>query len=127
MSGLVVAAVLVAGALGALARYGVGILFANRTGFPWAVFIVNVLGSAIGGWMLALQLTESVEPRLALVVLTGLCGGLTTFSTWSVETIQLALEGKYTTAVKNVVVGIIAGLSVATITCVITIWVLASR
>jgi CrcB protein len=127
MIGLVIVAVLVAGALGALARYGVGILFADRTGFPWAVFIVNSVGSAIGGWMLALQLTGSVDTRLALVVLTGLCGGLTTFSTWSVETIQLALEGKPLVAVRSVALGIVAGLASAITAFTFTLWLLPGQ
>jgi CrcB protein len=126
MMGLVIPAVLIAGSLGALARYGVGLLFADRTGFPWAVVIVNVVGSAIGGWMLALQLTDSVDPGLALVVLTGLCGGLTTFSTWSVETVQLALEGKVRTAAQNILVGVIAGLAAAGLSFFLTIWLLTA-
>jgi CrcB protein len=109
----VVLAVLGAGAVGAVARYLVGLAFARSGGLPWAVLIVNTVGSAIAGWMLALTVTASVDPNLALVVLTGLCGGLTTFSTWSVETIQLALEGKRANAVANIVVTLIAGILAA--------------
>jgi CrcB protein len=74
---------------------------------PWGVLVVNVVGSAIGG--VALGLTSG-DARL--IVLGGLCGGLTTFSTLSVETIQLVRDGKMPTALgsmaANLVLGIIA-------------------
>ena len=113
MTPVIALAVLGAGAVGAVARYLVGLVFARSGGLPWAVLIVNTLGSAIAGWMLALSVTASVDPSLALVVLTGLCGGLTTFSTWSVDTIQLAQGGKPTQALGNIVVTLVAGLFAA--------------
>ena len=105
--------VIVAGALGALARYGVGLVFGTRGGLPWSVLVVNTVGSAIAGWMIALTVTGAVGPGVALVILTGLCGGLTTFSTWSVETIQLALEGKLAVAALNIALNLAAGLCAA--------------
>ena len=92
------------GALGALARYGVNIgsvqLFGH--GFPWATLIVNILGSFLMGVvveLLALRLSVSPEVRVFLV--TGVLGGFTTFSAYSLDIANMlerkdvALAGLY--------------------------------
>jgi CrcB protein len=116
-----VIAAVVAGAVGALARYGVTRFVAARLPadrLSRAVLIVNVTGSVIAGVMLA------IPGDLQYVVVGGFCGGLTTFSTWSVETIQLMLEGKSQAAVGNVVVNLAAGIIGAVLAFVVTGFVL---
>jgi len=109
----VAAAVIVAGAVGALVRFGVARLFAPRTVFPWAVLVVNVVGSALGGAVLALATRGSVSADIRLVIATGLCGGLTTFSTLSVETIQLMQDGRWRTAVASIAANFALGIGCA--------------
>ena len=58
--------------------------------FPWGTFTVNVLGSLVLGFLLGLD----TAPDLLLVLGTGFCGGFTTFSTFSFETVVLAGEGR---------------------------------
>ena len=111
MSAGVVIAVLVAGGLGALARYGVSLAFAGRSTFPHAVLVVNALGSALAGMLLAV--VGYVSNDVFLILITGLCGGLPTFSTWSVETIQLATEGRMRAALLNVGLNLVLGIAVA--------------
>ena len=113
MSAGVVAAVIVAGAVGAVIRYLVSRAFAARTGFPWAVLVVNAMGAAIGGALLGLAERGALGADLRLVLLTGLCGGLTTFSTLSVETVQLAMSGRARVAVTSVLSNLILGCVVA--------------
>jgi CrcB protein len=122
-AGLVIG-VLVAGVVGALLRYGTSLAFArtrrrlgpaSRRRFPSAVLVVNVVGSAIGGVLLALAARSDISADLCLILLTGLCGGLTTFSTWSVESIQLALEGRGRGAVMNVGLNLVLGGAAATL------------
>jgi len=72
------------------------------------VLVVNVVGSAIGGVLLA-----TTSGDLRLVLLTGFCGGLTTFSTFSVETVQLVLDGKSRVAVLSVVANLVLGIGAA--------------
>jgi CrcB protein len=79
------------------------------------VLVVNVVGSAIGGVLLALAARSDISAELCLILLTGLCGGLTTFSTWSVESIQLALEGRARGAVMNVGLNLVLGGAAATL------------
>ena len=93
-------ALLVAGALGAVLRYG-----ATTVSPRWGVLAVNIVGSLIGGIALA-----SLEGDAQLVLLTGFCGGLTTFSTFSVETVQAVLDGR----VRNAALSVLANLALGT-------------
>ncbi|MDQ1572860.1 MAG: fluoride exporter [Actinomycetota bacterium] len=108
---------LVAAACGGVAsvvRYLVTLAFGGRGVLPWAVFTVNVVGSAIGGVSMGLATTGIVSTSLQLVLIGGVAGGLTTFSTWSTESVQLILAGKWRTAGTNVVLNLIVGLAAAT-------------
>ena len=113
MNPAVAAAVIVAGAVGALIRFGVARLFAPRTMFPWAVLVVNTVGSALGGAVLALAIRGNVSADIRLIIVTGLCGGLTTFSTLSVETIQLAQDGRWRTALASIAANLAIGIGCA--------------
>jgi len=110
---LIAAATIGTGAVAALLRYLVSRAFASRPGFPWAVLIVNVVGSAIGGAVLGLATVADVDPGLRLILLTGLCGGLTTFSTFSVETVQYVMEGKWRVAAASVGANLVLGVGAA--------------
>ena len=80
-------------------------------GFPWATFIVNVTGAFILGVVTTLMLerwppTRYVRPLIGI----GFCGGLTTFSTWMVETVQLIDTHHTTTAIIDVAATLFGGL-----------------
>ncbi len=80
-------AVFVGGGLGAVARFAVGrALPVPDAGFPWPTFAINVAGSALLGVLVALC---KDRPTLLLFLGTGVCGGFTTFSAFSVETVRL--------------------------------------
>ncbi len=96
--------VLLAGVAGALVRFVV----VRSLHAPLAVLTVNVVGSLLGGLLVA-----STAGDLRLIVLTGFCGGLTTFSTLSVETIQFALDGKFRVAVLSVLANLVLGVGAA--------------
>ncbi len=102
--------VAVGGGLGAAARFMVDgeIRTRHNGGFPWGTFVVNVTGSFLIGLfaMLFFTLTDLGVPsstarllQLALVV--GLCGGYTTFSTSTVESVRLAQSGRMRLALAN--------------------------
>ncbi len=82
----------VAGGAGAAVRYGITAAGARIAAhFPWGVLVANVLGSALGGMLVALiPAGDALGEGARLVLLTGFCGGLTTFSTFAVDTVQLA-------------------------------------
>jgi CrcB protein len=108
-------AILSGGALGALARAGLAELFPAHAGqWPWGTFIANQLGALLLGW-LSTELAEVVVPtRLWRPLLgTGLCGALTTFSAFQVETIQIARHDRPGLAAAYAVVSIAVGMACA--------------
>ncbi len=120
MNPVVVLTALAAGALGAVARYVVSVAAVRRAAargvaapFPWAVLIVNVVGSAVGGAVLGLAQTGGVTADVRLILLSGFCGGLTTFSTFGVETVQLVIDGRARLAVASVVSNVVVGVAAA--------------
>jgi CrcB protein len=112
----IIAAVL-AGAVAAVVRW----LLSRNIAAPWAVLVVNVLGSAIGGAVLGLAQRGELSSDIRLIVLGGLCGGLTTFSTWSVETIQLVLDRKWRIAALSVAANLVLGIGAAALAYAITV------
>lgn len=125
MSPLVVVVTLVAGGLAAVLRYGLSVLLSRVSkaeNFPWTVLLVNIVGSGLGGIVLGLAHASAASPEVQLVILTGVCGGLTTFSTFSVETIQLVTRGHWRSAVGSVALNLVAGLGA----CVLGYFVAAS-
>ncbi len=111
---LIVAAVLGAGAIGALLRYSISRALPVRPGhLPVGILIVNVAGSALAGALIGLAERAALDGDLRVILITGFCGGLTTFSTWSVETIELLNGGRWRAAVLNVVVTIAFALAAA--------------
>lgn len=110
MTVALVVTVLACGAGAALVRYLVALWFAPDDRFPWAVLVVNVIGSALGGIVLAMG--AALPQDAQVILLTGVAGGLTTFSTFSVETVQLVLDGRARSAALSVGVNLGAGLAV---------------
>ena len=106
------AAVFVGGALGTLARAGLETLAVPDPGrWPWPTFTVNIVGAFLLGYF-ATRLLERlpVSSYRRPLLGTGLCGGLTTFSTMQVETIKMLEHHHYGLAVGYTVASIAAGL-----------------
>lgn len=106
MTPWLVAAVAAGGAFGALARYLVTVALAGRgRRAPGPVVVVNLVGSLISG----VAIGAITDPTLLVVIVSGVCGGLTTFSTLSVETVQLVVDGRARRAVSGMLVNLFAG------------------
>jgi CrcB protein len=106
------AAVFVGGAIGTLARAGLETLAAPAPGhWPWPTFIVNIVGAFLLGYFVTRLLERLPTSSYRRPLLgTGLCGGLTTFSTMQVETIKMLEHHDYGLAVGYTVASIAAGL-----------------
>jgi fluoride exporter len=107
-----VAAVFIGGALGTLVRASLSHVLAVPPGhWPWATFIVNIVGAALLGYFTTrlLERLPSSGYRRPLLG-TGLCGGLTTFSTMQVETVAMLEHGHYVLAAGYTVASIGLGL-----------------
>lgn len=108
-------AIAAGGALGTMARYGVGrAVVVSPTGFPWATFTVNLVGSFILGALVTLVTerwppTRFVRPFGAI----GFCGGFTTFSTLMVEVARRTQDGRAGVAALYLAVSLVAGTALA--------------
>lgn len=99
------------GAIGAAARYGVAVwLSASMATFPWHTLAVNLIGSFLIGLALPALLNR---PAAQLLVVTGLIGGFTTFSAFSLETLSLMQAGRPGAALLYVVASVLGGLLLA--------------
>jgi CrcB protein len=109
----VLLAIAAGGALGSLARYGVGELVTwPGRGFPWATFMENVSGSlALGGLMVLLLEVWPPHRHLRPFLGVGLLGGYTTFSTYMLETRELLAGGQPAVAMTYLAGSLIAGLA----------------
>jgi fluoride exporter len=81
--------------------------------FPWGTFAVNVVGSFVLGFLYAGGIAHAVSPRLMILLGTGFCGALTTYSTFGFETVRLIQQRSRFYAVMNVAASIVAGLGSA--------------
>jgi fluoride exporter len=118
------AAVLAGGAVGAIARAILAEEVPHRPGaWPWATFVVNLLGALILGWLLT-RLAERTAPTRywRFLIGTGFCGALTTFSTFQIETFELARGGHVLLAVGYPLVSIVAGMALATAGVMLARW-----
>jgi CrcB protein len=102
-------AIFLGGALGALLRAGLTEALADPgVGWPWATFIVNVVGAALlGYWFTTLPHSQYRRPLLT----TGFCGALTTFSTVQVELLEMIEAGRVPLAMLYLGVSVLAGLA----------------
>ena len=83
------------GALGSVLRYFLSLVIPKAAGFPWPTFVANVLGCLCIGIFSGLFLKcGTLSPNLKLFLVTGFCGGFTTFSTFANENLALLQSGK---------------------------------
>lgn len=107
------------GALGTLARYWLSGVIANAVGqtFPWGTIIVNVTGSFVIGFFATLTAPDGrllVSGSTRQYIMTGFCGGYTTFSSFSLQTLNLLNDGEWLYACGNVAASV--GL------CLLFVW-----
>ena len=114
------------GALGSVARFWLAGTVAALTGpqFPWGTLLINVAGSFVIGWFGAMTGSTgsvNVPGEVRLFVMVGICGGFTTFSSFSLQTLELLQSGEILRAG-----GYIVG---SVVLCVVFVWlgVLAGR
>ena len=109
--------VALAGAAGTLLRWGVapGIHRATGAGFPWGVFVVNMVGCLLFGLVVALAEEKAwLGPGLRTVALTGFMGAFTTFSTFAFDSSEMFREGAWMALAGNMI-----GQNVLGVVCVL--------
>ena len=111
--------VIVGSAIGGGLRYFFSGLIASHFGetFPWGTLFVNVTGSFAIGFFATLTSPDGrvfVAPSVRQFVMTGICGGYTTFSSFSLQTLNLARDDEWLYAGSNIVV--------STVLCLLFVW-----
>jgi CrcB protein len=105
------------GAFGAVLRYGasLGVYTVLGRGFPWGTLFVNVVGSLLMGLLSILLLERyNIGPEWRAAALVGMLGSFTTFSTFSIETLNLLEQGDLLRAAGNIVFSIAV--------CLVAVW-----
>lgn len=106
--------IFVGGGLGSVARYAVQLLVHERItaySFPWATLSVNIAGSFLIGLFYALSSRSGLTDEMRLFLTAGLCGGFTTFSTFSNDNLALLRQGDVATCMLYIIISVIAGIS----------------
>jgi len=108
--------VAVGGAIGSIARLWLSVHVALLTGlaFPWGTILVNIIGSLVIGFVAALtgpngRVVVPVEAQAFVMV--GVCGGFTTFSAFSLQTLELARSGRLVDAGANIILSVVLCLT----------------
>jgi fluoride exporter len=104
------------GAIGSVARLWLGLKVTLLTGFgfPWGTILVNIIGSLVIGFFATLTGPSGrvvVPINAQAFVIVGLCGGFTTFSAFSLQTLELARDGRLLYAGANIVLSVVLCLT----------------
>ena len=107
------------GALGSVARYACSSLIAAWFGqsFPWGTLVINVLGSFVIGFFATVTGPDGrylVPGDIRQFVMVGICGGYTTFSSFSLQTLTLAQDGSFGRAGANIILSVVL--------CLVSVW-----
>jgi len=110
--------VMLGGSLGAASRYSIGLLAAKAWGtqFPWGTVTVNLIGCFLIGLIFALaDRVRLLTPDVRLLLITGFLGALTTFSSFSLETVNAGRAGLTLQPLVNILVNNLGGLALTLI------------
>lgn len=108
-------AVAAGGAVGSLGRWGIGrVLSAVLPGLPAGTFVANVLAGLVIGLVSGANAASPLPPEIKALLTVGLCGGLSTFSTFSNETFGLMQSGNVAGAAANVAANVVV--------CLLAVW-----
>ena len=107
------------GAIGAILRYVIGLL-PYKSDFPILTLFINLVGAVVIGFITGLAVKKNISEHAMLFFKTGLCGGFTTFSTFSLEAYTLFKNGSVLLAILYIIlsialclIGIVLGMSIA--------------
>jgi CrcB protein len=107
------------GALGSVARYWMANMIVVLTGplFPWGTIVINIIGSFVIGLVAYATTPVGTMPmsfNIRAFILVGICGGYTTFSSFSLQTLELARSGHWLYAGANIMLSVVL--------CLIAVW-----
>lgn len=110
----------VGSAVGGMARFWLSNAVAQRYGetFPWGTLLVNISGSLVIGLLAALNVSEGrfyLQPAQRQFLMIGICGGYTTFSSFSLQTLELIRHDQWLYAAGNILLSVLL--------CLVAVWI----
>lgn len=100
--------VFIGGGLGSICRYGISVFLKNQNYvFPMATFLANAISCVILGALVGWTMKNGANDFQKYLLMTGFCGGFSTFSTFTNETFQLFQSGNFTYAFVNILLSLI--------------------
>ncbi|MDR0733866.1 MAG: fluoride efflux transporter CrcB [Dysgonamonadaceae bacterium] len=100
------------GGVGSMMRFLVSKIPFAQGSFPWATFAVNIVGSFLIGILIGLSVRHQIlNADMKLLLVTGFCGGFTTFSAFSAENVHLYQSGNYFSLAFYILLSIVAGFA----------------
>lgn len=114
MKGMSLLLVGLGGAIGSILRFAAAYILPAKS-FPWPTLIVNIAGSCILGIVVGWgsRSADFNSGNLRLFLATGICGGFTTFSSFSAENLKLLQEGRFLTSLLYIGISLISGIAAA--------------
>ena len=100
------------GAIGSVLRYAGNVLYSSRS-FPVTTLLINIIGSFAIGMVIAFSIKNNSSANWKLFLATGLCGGFTTFSAFSLENLLLIQNGKFLLSMLYIGSSILLGITAA--------------
>ncbi len=97
------------GAIGTILRYGISTLY-KYSNFPLSTLLINILGSFVIGLLFGLSIRGKLDHEWKIFLATGICGGFTTFSAFSLENLELIQQGKYLLSIVYILSSVAGGL-----------------
>ena len=108
MTGMYWLAVAMGGAVGAMGRAAIAAMLTTAGSFPWQTFAANTIGSLAIGVVWAALVKAEAPALWSAFLITGVLGGFTTFSTFSLETVQLFEQGVWQTALGYIALSVLS-------------------
>ena len=101
------------GGIGSICRYVMALAIGKwiDASFPWGTFVINVLGSLLIGLFLGMFDKSLFNDTSKLLLITGFCGGFTTFSAFSSENVNLLMAGQWFTALVYSLLSVLLGIA----------------
>lgn len=102
--------VFIGGGIGSLFRFYLGKTLPATSGFPWGTLVANLLSCFILGILFSLRIRGALSQQTQLLLMTGFCGGFSTFSTFSLELFQGLQEGRLLHSLLYASISVLSGL-----------------